>query len=82
MIYNHHSSATHSPNFISVHLQAIFVAIITAHCSQAFETTSASFSCCFAFKTLCLIHFFVSKLDKYSDLSTETVQTSIGLQVA
>ena len=76
------SSVTHSQSFISVHLQAIFVAIVIAHFCQASATISASIAWFFAFKTLCFIHSWVNLWLKYSDFSTETVQTRIGCQVA
>jgi len=38
------SSFTHSPSLISVPLQAIFVAIVTAHFCHAAATISASLS--------------------------------------
>gem|GEM_PF-2557707 len=66
---------------ISVHLQAIFVAIVTDHLSQAFATIILSVSCCFAFKTLCGTFISFSFWLKYSDFSTDIVQTSIGCHV-
>jgi|GEM_PF-2383712 hypothetical protein len=56
IIHSPQSSVTHSQSFISVHLQAIFVAIVIAHFCPASATISASIAWFLAFRTLCLIH--------------------------
>ena len=68
-----------SVNLISVPLPAIFVAIVTVPGLPASATISASFACCFAFKTWCLIFFILSILLNNSEISTEVVPTKIGL---
>ena len=66
------------PKTISVPLPAIFVAIVTIPGLPAFAITSASFSCCFAFKIWWEIFFSFKSLETCSDDSTETVPTKIG----
>ena len=56
----------------------MFVAIVTAPSSPACMMISASRSCCFAFRTLCLMPERVSSVERYSETSTEIVPTSTG----
>ena len=56
-----------SPNFISVPLPAIFVAIVTAPIFPASAIILASFSCCLAFKTLWII-FSSRNFEIFSDV--------------
>ena len=66
------------PNFISCPRPARLVATVTAFNIPASAIISASFSCCFAFKTVCLIFFFL-RIDEYnSDLFILVVPSRTG----
>ena len=78
MICNPPNSSTPGPNFISVPLPAIFVAIVIAFFKPACDTISASLLCCLAFKTLCGIPFCFNIFDNNSETSTEIVPIKTG----
>jgi hypothetical protein len=52
--------------------------MVTALYFHASATISASLSCCLAFKTLCGTQASFNKSLKYSDFSTDIVQTRTG----
>ena len=56
----------------------MFVATVTADLQPARAMIIASRSCCFAFKTSCLIPRLVSNPESSSDFSTLTVPTRTG----
>ena len=66
------------PSRISVPLPAMFVAIVTAPILPASATICASLSCCFAFRTLCLMPLFFRRALNNSDVSMEIVPTNTG----
>ena len=66
------------PNFISVPLPAILVAIVIAPGFPAPATISASFSCCLALSTLCFILFLIKNSEIFSDFSMLVVPTNTG----
>ena len=57
---------------------AMFVAIVTAPSWPASLMISASRSCCFAFRTLCLIPWRSSSCARYSEVSTAIVPSRTG----
>ena len=70
------------PRIISVPRPAMLVAMVTAPRRPASATISASFSCCFALRTLCLTPRFFSISLILSEFSIEIVPTSTGCPVA
>ena len=67
---------------MSVPLPAILVAMVTTPGFPASATTSASFLCILAFRTLCFTFLILSILLKSSEISTEVVPISTGLPSA
>ena len=63
---------------MSVPLPAILVAIVTAPILPASAIIFASFSCCFALRTLCFIFLSFKKLEIFSDFSILVVPTKTG----
>ena len=66
------------PSFISVPRPAMLVAIVTAPTFPASAIIFASFSCCFAFNTLCFIFLFSKWAEIFSDFSILVVPTKTG----
>ena len=66
---------------MSVPLPAIFVAMVIAPILPASATILASFSCCLAFRTLCLIFFSLRFFEIFSDFSILVVPTNTGCPV-